>query len=351
MRARKRTAFLFLFLTLFAILGWADLKPVRASAVNRVGLVVQFDDTTVVTRCIAFSENRVSGYAILQRSGLEIAAAMDAQGAAICKIGDQGCPVDSCFCAYPNYWSYWHLEGDHWQYSSMGASNYYVENGDVEGWRWGKGNPPVLKSFEEICASPTDTPTPTHPSPTPTPSLTMTPTATLNPPTPTQTQTTQLSSNPYPPPATPYTYTPPAYPPPGQQNTNVPYPPPSQPTSPLTTTSTPSMPFPSPTWTVAATAALAIPTAISPPPFDLERTEAYRIIATATALAISNITAMTSTPQGGTPATETPAPTSNETPHPVATISISEAIGYTLSGVMLFILAVGVFLLIVKQSP
>lgn len=346
MRAGKRIAFLSLFLIIITFLGWADPKSGRASTNNRVGLVVQFDDNTIVTRCIAFNENRISGYTILQRSGLEIAAAMDPQGAAICKIGNQGCPVDSCFCAYPNYWSYWHLAGDHWQYSSLGASNYYVEDGDVEGWRWGNGNPPVVTSFAEICNPPTDTPTPTHPSPTP--SLTMTPTwtptATSNPPSPTPTQTTQLSSNPYPPPATPYT-------PPSQGNTAGPYPPPSQPTTPATTSGAPSMPSTPPTGTVAPTFALVIPTAISPPPFDLETTETYRIIATATALAIANLTEMTPTPPEGSPTPETPAPSSHETSQSVAAISVSELLGYTLSGVMLFILAVGVFMLIVKQSP
>lgn len=351
MRAGKRIAFLYLFLIFMTFSGWADLKPGRASAVNRVGLVVQFDDATIVSRCISFNENRISGYTILQRSGLEIAAAMDPQGAAICKIGNQGCPVESCFCEYPNYWSYWHLAGDHWQYSSLGASNYYAEDGDVEGWRWGNGIPPVVMSFAEICNPPTDTPTPTHPSPTP--SLTMTPTlsptATSKPPSPAPTQTTQLSSNPYPPPATPYT--PPPYPPPDQQNTQMPYPPPSQPTSAATTSGAPSMPSSSPTWTVAPTFTLVIPTAISPLPFDLEMTETYRIIATATAWAIANLPEMAPTPLEGSPTPEIPSPSSHETSHSVVATSASELLGYTLSGVMLFILAVGVFMLIVKQSP
>jgi hypothetical protein len=71
-----------------------------------------------------------------------------------------------------------------------------VQNGDVEGWVWGEGNPggggaePPEITFDEICvpstdtptstATPTNTPTPTEtpsPSPTNTPAATNTPTA------------------------------------------------------------------------------------------------------------------------------------------------------------------------------
>ena len=154
---------------------WTGSRFVLAQTTNRVGLVVQFDENTVVTQCVEFSEASITGYQVLERSGLSIEAEFSPQGAAICKIENQGCPADNCLlCDFPNYWAYWHLNQGSWFYSPIGASNYDVHDGDVEGWRWGVGGTPSeAPSFDEICvatepptatftATPTNTQTPTH---------------------------------------------------------------------------------------------------------------------------------------------------------------------------------------------
>jgi hypothetical protein len=115
---------------------------VRAQAPNQVGLVVQFSDGSTVTRCVSFSEPEISGYEVLVRSGLSIVAATSpGVGTAICKIEDEGCPAENCFCQCQGatcvYWSYWHLSGDAWSYSNVGASGYQVVHGQVEGWHLG----------------------------------------------------------------------------------------------------------------------------------------------------------------------------------------------------------------------
>jgi hypothetical protein len=169
------------------------LMPARALQPKRVGLVVVHGDGSTTTRCIEFNESEISGYDVLQRSGLEIVTSQDSgPGAAICAIGGEGCPKSSCLtCDVPNYWSYWHLEGSAWIYSPVGASIYKIHDGDVEGWRWGGGDPPSVIPFDQICAPPpTDTAVPTNtlvPTDTPVP-VTDTPappTDTLPPPTPT----------------------------------------------------------------------------------------------------------------------------------------------------------------------
>jgi hypothetical protein len=163
----------------------------HAQQPNRVGLVVVHGDGSTITRCIAFNESEISGYDVLQRSGLEIVAAQDSgMGAAICAIDGEGCPVSDCFCECKGtciYWSYWHLEGGDWVYSQVGTSVYKAHNGDVEGWRWGEGDPLPVISFDQICAPPaTDTPVPTD---TPAPS-------TDTPPPPTPTVWFRLDANP-----------------------------------------------------------------------------------------------------------------------------------------------------------
>jgi hypothetical protein len=167
---------------------------VQADGPHRVGLVVARGDKTI-TRCIEFNETEISGYEVLERSGLDLNADLTSgMGAAICRIDGQGCtyPAEDCFCQCQGtpcvFWIYWHLDDGDWQFSSHGASSYKVRDGSVEGWAWGKGSsegdgakPPVIP-FEEICAAqPTDTPTPVPPTPTFTPLPTETPTPTDTP--------------------------------------------------------------------------------------------------------------------------------------------------------------------------
>ena len=174
-----------------AILG-PGLPYTRAQQPNRVGLVVRHGDGKTITRCIEFGEPEISGYEALTRSGLNVVASFDfGQGAAVCAIEGQGCPIDDCLtCAYPDYWAYWHLVDGNWVYSQLGSSSHRVHNGDVEGWNWGAGDPPPVVSFDQICPSlptntppPTDTPPPTN-TPVPPTNTPAPPTATSPPPAP-----------------------------------------------------------------------------------------------------------------------------------------------------------------------
>ncbi len=169
--------------------------PIGAQTDHRVALVVRFDDENVITRCISFPEDQISGYDVLDRSGLEIVADFGGIGAAICKIEDTGCPADNCFCqSPPDFWSYWHLQDDTWAYSPTGANGYQVSDGAVEGWSWGPGEPPPVISFDQICAPPpTDTPVPPTSTHTPIP-----PTDTPVPPTDTPVAPTATPTTPPP---------------------------------------------------------------------------------------------------------------------------------------------------------
>lgn len=120
---------------------------------NRVGLVVQVDATTLITRCVRFSESEITGLEALQRSGLEV---VNSQGA-ICAIAGTGCPADDCFCQFNaperRYWSYWHWDTatSSWSLSNAGASAYRVRDGDIEGWYWRGEVLPVDIDLDTIC--------------------------------------------------------------------------------------------------------------------------------------------------------------------------------------------------------
>jgi hypothetical protein len=130
---------------------------------NRAGLVVVFGDGRVEQQCVAFAEDSISGYDLLQRSGLPLSIEAGAIGPTVCSIGKEGCsyPQESCFCRCQGspcvYWSYWRLQGDgRWRYQSLGAGNTEVRTGDVEGWRWAEGTtnnaaePPAM-TFADVC--------------------------------------------------------------------------------------------------------------------------------------------------------------------------------------------------------
>ena len=137
---------------------------ISAQSPNRVGLIVVHDGKTI-KKCVEFYEEQISGYEVLERSGLALIPMGGAMGAAICSLDNRGCnyPAEDCFCQCQGtpcvYWSYWHLVDGQWQYSSLGASSCWVHNGDVEGWVWGEGEygvsgqrPPSMR-FEDVCGS------------------------------------------------------------------------------------------------------------------------------------------------------------------------------------------------------
>jgi hypothetical protein len=161
-RARYTFAFLLCF---FLLLAFMPRAVGAQEEWQRAGLVVTLADGRTETRCVAFSEPSLSGYELLLRSGLEVAASVAPMGAMVCTIEATGCPPSDCLCQCRGggscvYWSYWRLEEGEWRYGRAGASSSQVRDGAVEGWAWGLGtvssaSPPPLYTFEEICQAAT----------------------------------------------------------------------------------------------------------------------------------------------------------------------------------------------------
>lgn len=160
---RIRLAATLLVLLLLASMGpWHEAY---AQEENRAGLVVVHGDGTVVEHCVAFAEESISGYELLQRAGLALSVEAGATGATLCSIDGEGCsyPAEACFCQCQGspcvYWSYWRMTEEGWFYQVLGAGNARVKDGDVEGWHWAAGTtrnaeapPPV--TFAELCPNP-----------------------------------------------------------------------------------------------------------------------------------------------------------------------------------------------------
>lgn len=121
-------------------------------AYQRAGLVIQNGDGSLFTACIAFEEDSLTGFELLNRSGVELATVTDPSlGTAVCGIGNEGCPSTDCFCGMPSYWSYWQSGEHDWAYAVAGAEQSLVTDGLVEAWSWGEGSPPALLTFAQVC--------------------------------------------------------------------------------------------------------------------------------------------------------------------------------------------------------
>ncbi|HID24016.1 MAG TPA: hypothetical protein EYP14_16665, partial [Planctomycetaceae bacterium] len=83
-----------LLAALAAPTAWAQHPPP-----HRAGLIVVHGDGRVVTRCVPFDEETLTGADLLARSGLSVTfAAYGGLGQAVCAIDGEGCPAEDCFC-------------------------------------------------------------------------------------------------------------------------------------------------------------------------------------------------------------------------------------------------------------
>jgi hypothetical protein len=168
----------------------------HAPATHRAGLVVFSGDRSLFTDCISFTASSLTGLELLQRSGQAIQTATNpTQGTAVCKIGEVGDASNNCFGSMPNYWSYWDMGKNGWEYSAVGADQSQVVNGGVYAWSWGTGNPPPVITFRNVCEGvaftlPTTTATSLPLATSTQPGLAATPVPTMPPPQPTAVPTT-----------------------------------------------------------------------------------------------------------------------------------------------------------------
>lgn len=164
----RRTGGLIVILavTLAAAL-WIPLT-LGAQEMNKAALVILYAENDARTVCVEFEEDQISGYELLQRSGIDLNIGAQGIGTLVCSIDNTGCPASDCLCQCKGggeciYWSYWHRVDETWQYSQGGSSVYVVEPGAVEGWSWGPGAisqaiPPPDTDYAEVCdAAPSTT--------------------------------------------------------------------------------------------------------------------------------------------------------------------------------------------------
>jgi hypothetical protein len=151
-----------LLLSLLTLIFSAGSRQVAAQDTNRAAIVVRFDNERSESRCVAFEEQEISGYELLQRSGLALEVKSGGQGGLVCAIEGTGCGLNDCLCQCKGepcvYWSYWRRADNEWTYSSIGATVRRLSHGDVDGWSWGPGSvtsaiEPAAVTFDQVCGS------------------------------------------------------------------------------------------------------------------------------------------------------------------------------------------------------
>lgn len=140
----------------------------------------------MLTRCVSFVEDQFSGFQLIQRSGVSYQAlSYGSLGEAICQLdGEPASAPANCF-GTGFYWQYLHWVGTRWVPSQVGASEWILHDGDLDGWHYASGLSSALPglTLAQVCAPPqrpapsTSTIEPTT-APTPSPS----PPATASPP-------------------------------------------------------------------------------------------------------------------------------------------------------------------------
>ncbi len=157
-RTRRLAALLF-----FALAALAAVTLARAD--GEAGLVIQ-DGDAVRTFCVAFKGESITGDQLLAAAGQRFDQ-FGGSARTLCSINGRGCSdassFDTCFCKCQSgggdctYWAFFTLRyGGSWSYSAIGFNLARARDGDLHGWRWGKGSlqsapPPASMSFEQIC--------------------------------------------------------------------------------------------------------------------------------------------------------------------------------------------------------
>ena len=140
--------------------------PVHA-AVHHAALVIQHSSGSLITRCVAFAEEQITGLQLVQRSGLEYEAqSFGSMGSAMCQLDQEPSTVPSgCFGSGP-YWQYFHRQAGGWQASAVGASSSVLHDSDMDGWHYAAaaGQRPAGITFQSVCGLPTPPVSNTHPA-------------------------------------------------------------------------------------------------------------------------------------------------------------------------------------------
>jgi hypothetical protein len=136
-----------------------------ASGTHHVAVVVEHGNGTVLSRCVAFTEEQRTGEQIMQLSNIEYGMSSygGGLGNAVCQVdGEPASYPPSCLTSTSAYWAMFvSRAGGRWSISNAGVSSQEFSDGDALGWHYvpptGGGPPP---SPAGVCATGAPAPAP-----------------------------------------------------------------------------------------------------------------------------------------------------------------------------------------------
>jgi hypothetical protein len=137
-----------------------------AAGPNHAAVIVEHGDGSVVTRCVAFEPNQVTGEQLLNASGISWSGqTFGGFGDAVCAVDGEPAGYTSC-PGKDSYWAVFVARGNGaWQLANVGISTLTVSDGDAEGFRYVPSSgvpaaPPRPTGVCAVLASPVATPAP-----------------------------------------------------------------------------------------------------------------------------------------------------------------------------------------------
>lgn len=127
------------------------------ASVHHAALVIEHSSGRLLTRCVSFVEDQISGFQLIQRSGVEYQAQQfGSLGEAICQLDGEPSQIPPNCLGYGPYWQYFHRASGGWVQSATGASSWMLHDGDMDGWHYasGAGKTPPNVSFAVVCPPP-----------------------------------------------------------------------------------------------------------------------------------------------------------------------------------------------------
>lgn len=143
---------------------------------HHAAVIVEHGDGSVVTRCVAFDTNQVTGEQLLNASGISWSGqTFGGFGDAVCAMDGEPAGYTSC-PGKDSYWAVFVARGNGaWQLANAGVMTLTLADGDVEGFRYvpSSGLPAAPPTAAGVCG--------VHASPAATPALSATAATTVTP--------------------------------------------------------------------------------------------------------------------------------------------------------------------------
>lgn len=144
----------------FAFGAWGEVELPESSFAdlcdeNQAGLVINHLDGSRTIQVVDFYGETLTGFQLIQKSGLDYVAAQYSFGVSVCAIDGEGHPSDNCFgdfTAGDPSWALFDLNAnDEWASSPVGVGDSIVYGGQVQGLLFGQwGESPLPITHDEI---------------------------------------------------------------------------------------------------------------------------------------------------------------------------------------------------------